>query len=99
MIKQAGIKQADVSTRPHGDSIKLLAAAFAVVGLIMCLVFASESLHIDLSRQEVDSYLWVIGASAVAFYMLLRVVLGRTRINHLLDRIVEKVVTPFVRTK
>jgi hypothetical protein len=45
----------------------------------MCLVFVSESLDIDSSREAVVFYLWETAISVVASYALLLVVLSSAR--------------------
>lgn len=93
------VRQAGISRRPRGDFLKLLAAGFLVVGLLLCLTFVLAYLQIDVSRAAIRYYMWVAAVSAIAIYILLLVVLGRARTNDLLGWIVEKVATRFVHTK
>jgi len=93
------IKQAGGSTRPRGDLLRLVLAAFAVIALLLGVVIVADRFHIDISRTAFAYYFWVTAILFVALYLIVSAVLGRKSANDLLGQIVDKVFTSFVRTK
>jgi hypothetical protein len=93
------VKQAGISTRPPGDFLKLFAAGFVVVSLLMCASWLLAYLQIDVSRDAFRFYIWVAMVSAIAIYILLSVVLGRARVDDFVGGIVQRVFIRFVGPK
>jgi hypothetical protein len=87
MIQRAGL-------RPPGDLLKLWGAGFATVAVLACAVFILAEYNIDFekyfpSRDELRFAIWATVASLAVGYVLLRLLLGAQRIDHLTGQLLE----------
>ncbi len=84
MIRRAGL-------RPRGDQLKLLAAGFGIVTVILISIFLSIMYDIHLpSRSDLGVFVWVFLACLSVSYMLLRFIIGAKKADDLASTVLER---------
>jgi hypothetical protein len=91
MLRLAGL-------RPRGDQFRLFVTALGIVGCILLWVFFSIKYNIPMpSRGQLGVFAWAVLASLFVAYMLLRIVLGRKRTDHIVSELIERIVRLYQR--
>jgi hypothetical protein len=98
------VDQASRSVRPPGDQLKLWGTGFAVVLVLVGIVFFATKYNIDLdeyfpSRSTLFVVMWVAGVALILAYVALRFFLGQRRIDRLFVRAIERLFAPSGREK
>jgi len=84
--------------RPRGDQLRLFVTGVAIVMFIFAWTFIGIRYNIPVpSRGNLGIFVWAVSAGLFVAYMLLRLILGRTRADDLTSKVLGKLVRIYQR--
>ena len=91
MIRLAGL-------RPRGDQLRLFVTGVGIVTFIFAWTFIGIRYNIPVpSRGNLGIFVWAVLAGLFVAYMLLRLIVGRTRADDLTSKVLGKLVRIYQR--